>query len=140
MNKKKLTAGMSVAVAAGTMLVGSALTSAAIASPEADLPEVAELVTQDASGDWYSCAVDLEGSSAVIGVTVSVPEGDASAQSEFVEAEAIPAGDVTVAHGDSGIVGVTGSVGPEEIADLPSADEIRPGTEEECSLISVTGP
>jgi hypothetical protein len=119
--RNRLIGGASIALAAGTMIAGATLTTAAIASPQETSPEVTiEQLTQDGAGGWISCTVSADLDLGENGPPTYTEAADAEVEALLAEMEAAVEG--------------------AEPLVVPSDAEVRPGSAEECAGLDLGEP
>ena len=157
--KRTAVAGVAVLMAGASIAGGATVTAAAIDSgdttPAPDSTVVVQQISQDADGNWFSCEQELGldpgpilapagGPAGTVGsgimITASagvapISAGDAPSAdgSRPVEVSGTLSGIAVAVSGDAGTIANVQGTGPA-IA-LPTPDEIRPGTTDECNAL-----
>lgn len=158
--RRSVAVGAAAVVSVGAVLVGASVTSAAIDTadevPPADAIVEAAVVEQADDGTWYSCTIDLGDDG---GMVAPVPAGELQASGtvavgdaavgevivgELADPLASGAVEIELSEGDldelfntvdSGAIAVEVAGDAGVSIDLPSPDEIREGTAEECDAL-----
>lgn len=159
--KRTAIAGVAVLMAGASIAGGATVTAAAIDSgdttPAPDNTIVVQQISQDADGKWFSCEQELGADSGVVvtgtGDVAGAASEAAGAAGIMVTASAalpmdggaepIPVEGPLPSDGDSltgiavAVSGEAGSfqTGAGDASGLPTPDEIRPGTTEECNAL-----